>query len=259
MTELALNPPLPEIKSITRDDVRDALRAGLHDFRRAPAFGLFFGAVFSVIGVAIALMLFRGEETYWIFPLAAGFPLIGPFAAVGLYEVSRRLESGEKLAPIPILLSGFRQTNSQLSLFAFFTVFVFLVWILLARLIFALSFGTSTMTNILTSFDMFFTVPGLTMLVFGTVVGAAVAALLFSVSVVAVPLLLDRDIDVVTAMITSFNATLENRDAMLFWAGIVAAASVVAMLPLFLGMVFVFPVLGHATWHIYRRMLGREA
>ena len=252
MAETDTKTSLPTVKSITREDIRSALKAGLTDFQRAPIYGLFFGAVFSLAGIAIAWALYQGEAGLWIMPVAAGFPLIGPFAAVGLFEVSRRLEAGEKLAWGPILLAGFRQANSQMPLFAVLTVFVFLGWIVLARLIFAISFGTTSMTNVMTSFEIFFTGPGFTMLIFGSVVGAALAALLFSVSVVGVPLLLDRDIDVITAMITSFKATVENREAMLFWGIFIGVSVVVAMLPLFLGVILVFPALGHASWHIYR-------
>lgn len=253
MTDTALSKSLPTVKSITQADIRSALQAGLTDFQRAPFYGLFFGAVFSLAGIAIAWTLYQGNAGIWIFPIAAAFPLIGPFAAVGLYEVSRRLEVGEQLAWGPILLAGFRQRNSQMPLFAVFTVFAFLAWIVLARVIFAVSFGTASMTNVMTSLEIFLTVPGLAMLVIGTVVGGALAVLLFSVSVVGVPLLLDQDIDVVTAMITSFKATVENRSAMLFWGLLVGVSIVVAMLPLFLGVILVFPALGHASWHIYRK------
>lgn len=253
MTDTTVLPSPPTVRSITKADIRSALQAGLSDFQRAPFYGLFFGAVFSLAGMAIAWALFQGEAGIWIFPVAAAFPLIGPFAAVGLYEVSRRLEVGEQLAWGPILLAGFRQRNSQMPLFAVFTVFVFLAWIVLARVIFAVSFGTVSMTNVMTSFEIFLTAPGFAMLIIGTVVGGALAALLFSVSVVGVPLLLDRDIDVVTAMITSFKATVENRGAMLFWGIMVGISIALAMLPLFLGVILVFPALGHASWHIYRK------
>ncbi|MEM6906469.1 MAG: DUF2189 domain-containing protein, partial [Pseudomonadota bacterium] len=208
MTETAAQTSPLQVNTITKDDIRAALRQGLADFQRAPAFGLFFGIVFSLAGIAIAAAVYAGNASYWIFPIAAGFPLVGPFAAVGLYEVSRRLEAGEPLSWRGVLLAGFRHQNSQLPMFAVFTVFSFLAWIVLARVIFALSFGTSPVTQIMTSFGVFFTGPGLTMLFVGTIVGAALAALLFSVSVIGVPLLLDRDIDVVTAMITSVQATV---------------------------------------------------
>ncbi|MEM6889206.1 MAG: DUF2189 domain-containing protein [Pseudomonadota bacterium] len=255
MTESTAPAPLPTIKSITQADIRAALNEGLADFKRAPVYGLFFGAVFSLVGVAIAWTLYRGQASYWIFPVAAGFPLIGPFAAVGVYEVSRRLETGEDLGWWGILTAGMRQQNAQLPFFAVLTVFAFLTWIVLARVIFAVSFGTSSMTNIMTSFEVFFSGPGLMMLLIGTIVGAALAALLFSISVIGVPLLLDQNIDVVTAIITSVQSVIENREAMIFWGAVVAGAIVVAMAPLFLGMVIVFPILGHASWHIYRKVI----
>jgi len=258
MTDAVSPPQLPAVKSITSTDIRDAIRAGLADFQKAPIYGLFFGAIFSIAGVAIVWALYTGEVSYWIFPAAAGFPLIGPFAAVGIYEVSRRLEAGEELSWSAILTAGFRHQNSQLPLFAVLTVFSFLAWIVLARVIFAISFGTAPMTNVMSSFAVLLTGPGLVMLVIGTIAGAALAALLFSISVVGVPLLLDRDIDVVTAMITSFSAAVENRQAMAYWGVVVAGAIFLAMLPLFLGMVLIFPALGHASWHVYRKVIDAD-
>lgn len=254
-TALPTPPAPPKIRRIERNDIHDALRAGLADFQKAPAYGLFFGACFSIFGIIIAVALFQGSASYWILPVAAGFPLIGPFAAIGLYEVSRRLEAGEPLAWWPILTSGFTSRNGQLPLFAVLSVFIFLAWIVIARVIFAVSFGTTSMTNVLSSLDVFFTFQGVSMLLIGSVIGAALAALVFAISVFGVPLLVDRDIDVVSAMITSVTATLENRAVMLQWGGIVAAATIVAMLPIFLGMVLIFPMLGHSAWHVYRMVI----
>ncbi len=254
MAETIAPPRMPEVNRISPADIAGALRAGLADFARAPQYGFVIGAIFSVAGVLISLSLVKGGQSLWLLPIAAGFPLVGPFAATGLYEVSRRLETGERLDWAAVLGAGFR--NSQLPLFAVFAVFAFLVWIVLARVIFAVSFGTADMPNVMTSLEAFTTGPGILMLVIGTGVGAALAALLFAVSAVSVPMLVDRDIDVVTAMIASFGAAVENRDAMLRWALVVVVATVVAMLPFFLGMVIVFPVLGHATWHIYRKVIA---
>ncbi|MBC6441979.1 MAG: DUF2189 domain-containing protein [Rhodobacteraceae bacterium] len=258
MTDTTALSPIPTVRGIGTVDTYQALRAGLSDFQRAPLFGLFFGALFSVFGILIAWGLVQGEASYWILPAAAGFPLVGPFAAVGLYEVSRRLERGEPLQWWPVLTSGFTARGGQLPFFAVLAIFVFLVWIVLARVIFAVSFGTASMTNIMTSFEVFFTFQGILMLAIGSTVGAALATLLFSISVVGVPLLVDRDIDVVTAMITSFKATVENRSAMFLWGCIVAVTSIFAMLPLFLGMILVFPMLGHSAWHLFRMVIEPE-
>ena len=258
MTDTAAPPPIPAVNRITNADISAAFRAGLSDFARAPVYGLVIGAVFSVIGIAIVWTLYSGQASYWIFPVAAGSPLIGPFAAVGLYEVSRRIETGEPIGWGAVLGAGFRHKNSQLPFYMVMAVFAFLVWIVLARVIFAVSFGTANMTNALSSFDMFFTGPGITMLIIGTVVGAALAALLFALSVVSVPMLVDKDIDVVTAMITSFGAVMENRAAMIWWGAIIVGALIVAMLPIFIGMIIIFPILGHTTWHVYRKMIAAD-
>ncbi|MEO0665869.1 MAG: DUF2189 domain-containing protein [Pseudomonadota bacterium] len=259
MVDVSAPPEPVEIKQISRDDVRDALRAGLADFQKTPMLSLFFGLVFSLVGVVLALLLVRGGASYWVFPLAAGFPLIGPFAAVGLYEISRRIEAGEEVSLGPVLMAGFRSPHGQLPLFMVLAVIFFLAWIVLARVIFAVSFGTASMTNVMTSIEVFFTPQGLIMLAVGSLAGAALAALLFAISVVGVPLLVDRDIDIVTAIITSVRATIDNQSALAGWAVTVAVATIVAMLPLFLGMVLVFPVLGHASWHLYRAMIPKDA
>ncbi|MEL7256103.1 MAG: DUF2189 domain-containing protein [Pseudomonadota bacterium] len=248
--------PVPAIRQITTQDVFAALRAGLSDFQRAPMFGLFFGAVFSVFGVLMAAMLFYGSAGYWVLPLTAGFPLIGPFAAIGLYEVSRRLASDEPLSWGAILSAGFTSRSGQLPFFAVVAVFFLLVWIVIARVVFAVTFGTASMTNVMTSIEVYTTFEGLSMLLIGGVVGAALAGLLFSITVIGVPILLDRDIDVVTAMITSFKATVENQGPMMLWGLIVAGATLVAALPLFLGMVLIFPMLGHSAWHLYRAVIA---
>ncbi|MEM7733360.1 MAG: DUF2189 domain-containing protein [Pseudomonadota bacterium] len=247
---------VPAIRQITTDDVFAALKAGLSDFQAAPLFGLFFGAVFSCFGVLMAALLFYGSAGYWVLPLTAGFPLIGPFAAIGLYEVSRRLSADEPLNWGAVLAAGFTSRSGQLPFFAVVAVFFLLVWIVIARVVFAVTFGTASMTNVMTSIEVYTTFEGLSMLVIGSVIGAALAALLFSISVIGVPILLDRDIDVVTAMITSFKATVENRGPMLLWAAIIAGTTLVASLPLFLGMVLIFPTLGHSAWHLYRAVIA---
>lgn len=253
MTDTTQSPPTPELLEVTRADVFDALRGGLADFRKAPAFGLFFGAVFTAIGIVIFLQMFVWGTTYWVLPLAAGFPLIGPFAAVGLYEVSRRIEAGERLDWHEVLTVVAGERKRQIPSMAFVVLFFFLVWVYLAHLVFALTFGLKPLTNVLSSYDFLFSAEGITMLAIGSAVGAVLAFLLFAVSAVSIPMFLDREIDVVSGMIASFQSVTGNLGAMLTWAAIIAVASVAAMVPLFLGMLFVFPVLGHASWHLYRK------
>lgn len=258
MSETKSTSRLPVARSIMPSDITAALHAGIKDLARAPLYSLFFGCVFSVSGIAILYLLLIAGSSYWVLPLAAGFPLIGPFAAVGLYEISRRLEQGEPLSWGAVLQAVIRGGRMQLPSYAFIVLFIYLIWVYLAHLIFALSFGLKPMTNVMTSAELLTTAEGIGMLIAGTLVGGAIAALLFSISVISVPLLLERDIDVVTAIVTSVKAVLANRPAMLFWGIIIVICSIAAMVPLFLGMIVIFPVLGHTSWHVYRRVIPEE-
>ncbi|MCP5087420.1 MAG: DUF2189 domain-containing protein [Rhodobacteraceae bacterium] len=249
---------MPVIKTIQLGDLSRVLGSGFKDFLSAPMFGLFFGMVFFLGGLAIYLQLAVWGESWRILPVAVGFPLLAPFVAVGLYEVSRELEKGQKPDWATVLSSINLQKSREIPWIAFVVLFFFGVWTWLAHLIFALFFGLSRMTNVMSGFDILFTSEGVMFLVVGSAVGAVLAFILFSITVVAVPLLLDREVDFVTAMITSVGFVLENLFVMLVWGAIVAALMVLAMLPFFAGLVVVLPVLGHATWHLYRRALEAE-
>ena len=256
MSDATSTPSLPELRDITRADIEAALQSGWSDFRAAPGFGLFFGGVFTVIGLVLLYMLAARGSVLWILPLIGGFPLIGPFMAIGLYEISRRREAGEPLAFGAIIGAVFRERRRELPYMAVVVAFFLLAWLLLARIVLAVSFGPRSMGNPFLSADVLLSPDGLTMLLIGSVIGTVLALLLFAITAVSIPLLLDRDIDVVTAMITSYEAVNRNRDAMLFWGIIIAGLTVLAMIPYFLGMLIVFPVLGHATWHVYRRVVA---
>jgi uncharacterized membrane protein len=151
-----------------------------------------------------------------------------------------------------ILSVVIRQSRRQLPSICAIIIMVFLFWFFLAHMIFALFLGLSTMTNISSSYDVFLSSNGLAMLAVGTAVGGVFALLLYMITVIALPLLLDREVDFVTAMITSFQVVLANPLPMLLWAAIIAALTFAAMLPWFLGLFLVLPLLGHATWHLYR-------
>lgn len=245
--------PPPKIQSIAFSDVTAALAEGWRDYRAAPAFGLFFSAVYVLGGIIIYLQLSVLEQSWWILPIAVGFPLVGPFAAVGLYEVSRRIETGERLEWAEVLGVVFRQKDRQIPSLAVVVIMIFLFWIYAAHLVFALFFGLKTMTNVMTSFDILLTTDGLIMLAVGTVVGAGLSFILFAITVVGLPLLLDREIDFVSAMIASFQAVTNNLGPMLGWGAIVVIFLALGMAPLFLGLFVTLPVLGHATWRLYRR------
>lgn len=246
---------VPAVRALTIDDLRAALAAGWQDFRRAPAFGLFFSAVYVLGGWLIVFALTASGQLWWTLPAAAGFPILGPFIACGLYEVSRRMDRGESLGWPEVLGVILRQKDRQIPSMAAVVVIFFLFWNFLAHMIFALFMGLSAMTNVTSSLAVFLTLNGLTMLTVGTLVGAVFASVLFSLTVISLPLLLDREIDFVTAMITSVDVVRANPGVMLVWGVLIAALLFLGMLPGFLGLFVVLPVLGHATWHLYIRAL----
>lgn len=258
MPETAAAPPpsaIPDVRSARRADLKAALAAGWRDFRAAPAFGLFFGGVYVLGGLFLYWVLAVSDQIWWTIPITLGFPLLGPFIAVGLYEVSRRLEAGEALNWGAVLGVIFRQKDRQIPSMAAIIVIFFLFWNFLGHMIFALFLGLTAMTNISSSYEVFLAPQGLAMLAVGSAVGAVFAFVLYATNVISLPLLLDKEVDFVTAMITSWKAVMASPGPMLAWAALIAAALFVAMLPAFLGLFLVLPVLGHASWHLYRRIL----
>ncbi|WP_406873015.1 DUF2189 domain-containing protein [Aminobacter sp. P9b] len=245
---------LPEVRALTVADIRQSLAEGAADFARCPAVGLMIGAVFMVIGMAITVSLLVLHEPWLIYPFAIGFPLVGPFAAVGLYEVSRRLEAGQAPALGEVLRVIWAQRRREVSWMAFVMLFVFWIWMYQIRLLIALILGRMSFATLDRFVDVVTTTSeGWIFLGIGHVVGAALALVLFSITVISIPMLLDREVDFVTAMITSVRTVLASPVVMLGWGLVVTLAVLAACVPFFLGLLVVLPVLGHATWHLYRR------
>ncbi|MFN3823825.1 MAG: DUF2189 domain-containing protein [Pseudorhodobacter sp.] len=244
-----------ELRRLGFEDLRAVLGAGWQDFRTAPTFGLFFALVYVLAGWLIVYALTVSGQLWWTLPAAAGFPILGPFIACGLYEVSRRLETGEPLRWSGILGVILRQKDRQIPSMAAVILVFFLFWNFLAHMIFALFMGLQVMTNITSSLAVFATANGVLMLVVGSIVGAGFAGVLFALTVVSLPMLLDREVDFVTAMITSVSVVLHSPVVMVVWGVGISALLFLAMLPGFLGLFVVLPVLGHASWHLYRRAL----
>jgi uncharacterized membrane protein len=248
-------PAVPEINELDLSDLKASLAFGWQDFRRAPLLGLVFSAVYVLGGWLIVWAVTAKGQVWWTLPASAGFPILGPFIACGFYEISRRLEVGEPLSAGRIFGVIFRQKDRQIPAIAAVIVVYFLFWNFLSHMIFALFLGNATMTNVSSSIEVFLTPGGLIMLVFGTLVGAAFATLLFCLTVVSLPMLLDREVDFVTAMLTSLALVRENPAVMLGWGALIAACLFLAMLPAFLGLFVVLPLFGHASWHLYRRAI----
>lgn len=249
--------PIPIIGTLSLRDIPACLKAGAADFRAAPQFGLFFSAVY-VLGGFFMLWLGAGHVS-WTLATSLGFPLAAPFAAVGLYEVSRRQEAGASLNWRDVLGVVWQERTRQVPWLGAIIVIYFLFWTFLAHMIFALFMGLSTLTNISSSWEAFLTPVGLSMIAVELAVGGVLAFLLFALTVVALPLLLDKEIDFITAMLVSVDCVRQNLFVMVAWAFVIAVLSLVALLPWFLGLMVVLPVLGHATWHFYRRALHDPA
>ncbi|HMS93941.1 MAG TPA: DUF2189 domain-containing protein [Tabrizicola sp.] len=248
-------PRPPEVNLIDLSDLKASLSLGWQDFRRAPMLGLVFSAVYVLGGWLIVWAMTAKGQVWWTLPASAGFPILGPFFACGFYEISRRLEAGEPLVAREVFAVIFRQKDRQIPAIAAVIVVYFLFWNFLSHMIFALFLGNATMTNVSTSLAVFLSPDGLTMLAFGTLVGAAFATLLYCLMVVSLPMLLDRDVDFVTAMLTSFALVRENPGIMLGWGFLIAVCLFAAMLPAFLGLLIALPLFGHASWHLYRRSI----
>jgi uncharacterized membrane protein len=246
----------PVVLRITAADVIDAFGKGLRDFQALPAYGLAIGALFAAAGILIVLCVSALGMSYLAYPLAAGFALIGPFAAVALYEVSRRREAG-KPPSLDEVWSAIRK-RSEIGWMAFVTLFVFIMWMYQVRFLMALFLGLHASFSTIREFInvVLSTNEGLAFFVAGNVEGAVLSLILFSLTVVSFPLLLDREVDFVTAMITSVRAVVTNPVPMIGWAAVIVVLLFVSALPFFLGLLVTLPVLGHTTWHLYRRVVA---
>jgi len=247
-------PALPKVNKVTAGDITASLKAGFSDFLARPVLSGFFGLFYAVFGILFVWCLVWLGAIWMIIPAAVGFPLVAPFAAAGLYEMSRRMQKGESFGWSEILTVMASQSKREMGWMAFVTLFIFWVWIYQVRLWLAITLKDASFSD----FDgflhtVFFTPQGWTFLAIGTCVGAFLSAVLFAVTVVAMPMLLDRETNFVSAMLTSIRVVTENPVVMLSWAAIISAAMLVSLVPAFLGLIITLPVLGHTTWHLYQR------
>lgn len=250
---------LPRIRRLEMEDLRIALRKGFDDFSACRSDVVFICLLYPIIGIFLAWAAFQRELLPLLFPVMSGFALVGPVAAVGLYEMSRRRERNETAS----LAEALRVVGSPsfgailaLGLLLFAT---FLVWLILADQIYTAALGPEAPASIgAFLINLFTTVGGWTMMIVGFAVGAVFAAAVLAISVVSFPLLLDRNYGLPLAVVTSIQVTRKNPRIIAIWGAIVAASLAIGSVPAFLGLVVVMPVLGHATWHLYRRAVGFE-
>jgi uncharacterized membrane protein len=246
----------PMIRRITVNDLRASLVAGLSDFAAGRTDVVLLFLIYPVVGLLLAQWVFGNDMLPLLFPLASGFALVGPAAAVGLYEISRRREMGVEASWVDAFSVVASPRFGPIVLLGLLQLGIFALWILTAQAIYQATLGPEAPAS-LGSFltDVLTTPAGWTMIVVGIGAGFLFALVVFTFGVVSFPLLLDRDVGLQTAVVTSVRAVLANPKPMAVWGLIVAISLAVGSLPLFLGLAIVVPVLGHATWHLYRRVV----
>lgn len=251
-----IHSPAPSVRKIGLSDLTDALAKGFDDFGAYRSDVIFLGVIYVVVGAVLARLAFGMDLLPLLFPLASGFALVGPIAAIGLYEMSRRREQGKEAAWSNALDVVNAPAAGAVLVLGIMLVVLFLLWQATAWEIYRYTLGPALPVT-LASFahDVFLTNAGHMLIAFGVGAGFLFALVAMSISLVSFPLLLDRDVGLDTAILTSIRAVRANPLAAAMWGFIVAAGLVLGSLPLFIGLVVVIPVLGHATWHLYRKLV----
>ncbi|VAV97575.1 hypothetical protein MNBD_ALPHA08-779 [hydrothermal vent metagenome] len=248
----------PAVKKLQYSDITKAMRSGLRDFARAPQYGIAFGLAYAAFGWFLLYLLNTLEINYYVYPMATGFALLAPFVASGLYEVSHTLEDGKKLSWGGVFTSTRRAGGKDLSWMAVVTTFAYIIWLDIAVALYVIFFGLKSLafTELVTA--IMTTPSGFLFFVIGNTAGAILALIVFSLTVVSLPLLFDKHVDFVTAMITSVKVVLENPKPMLLWCAIIGVLFAISLLSMFVALIVVLPILGHSTWHLYKRAVGEK-
>jgi len=249
----------PEIRSLTVGDLRTALRKGADDFMALRSDVLFLIAIYPVIGLVLALLAFNTAQSPMLFPLAAGFTLLGPVAATGLYEMSRQRESGIPTGWGAALRALRAQVLGPVLTLALYLTGIFVIWMFMARFVYDITLGPLPPES-LGSFvgDVLTTGAGWQMIVLGMGTGFVFAVAVLVISLVSFTMLIDRRAGLPVAVMTSVAVARRNPRVVAIWGLIVAVSMAIGMIPAFLGLVIVLPVLGHATWHLYRAAVVQD-
>ena len=246
----------PTVKQLEFSDISKSLRSGLRDFAKAPQYGLAFGLAYAAFGWFMIYLLNTLEINYYVYPMATGFALLAPFVASGIYEVSDCLEQGKKLSWPCVITSTRTAGGKDLSWMAVVTTFSYIIWLDIAVALYVIFFGMKPLAFPELVNAIMTTPSGFVFFVIGNAAGAVLAFIVFSLTVVSLPLLFDQHVDFVTAMITSVKVVLKNPKPMMLWAAIIGVLFALCIVSFFVALIVVLPVLGHTTWHIYRAAVG---
>jgi uncharacterized membrane protein len=250
----------PEIQKITVADLREAVRQGLDDFAVGRTDVIFVCLIYPVLGLFIAVAEAQGGVLPLLFPTASGFALVGPFFAVGLYEMSRQREITGKINWLEMFNVLRSPSIGSIISMGLLLIALFFAWLVVAEGIYDVTLGPSPPVSAWRFVQDVLTTPaGWAIIVIGWSVGALFAAGVLAISVVSFPLLLDRQVGLGTAIAASLVAVRRNPAQLALWGLFVAVALFVGMVPCFIGLVVVLPVLGHSTWHLYRRIVRPPA
>jgi uncharacterized membrane protein len=249
---------LPIVHNVNRRDISLALRKGIADFNARPSHLLFLSIIYPVMALIMARLSFGYEVLPLLFPLIAGGAIIGPLAATGMYEISRRRARGRDVSWTHAFKVFRSPAFPSIALFGLVLIVIFLAWMGVARAIYVAIFGDMIPETIGGFVDqIFLTKAGWTLILVGSGAGFIFAVVAFSVSIVSIPLMLDQNVGVVTAIRTSIRAVAINPQSLSVWGLIVAVSLFLGSIPFFIGLAVVMPILGHATWHLYCQIVER--
>ncbi|MGZ8395396.1 MAG: DUF2189 domain-containing protein [Rhodoplanes sp.] len=260
MTGASEIPVVPVVRKINFADLKDALAKGIDDFLAAPTQLIFLAIIYPIVGLFLARLTFGYQVLPLLFPLVAGYALIGPFAAIGLYEMSRQREQGREVSWTDAFGVLRCPSLDAIAAVGFVLVVVFVIWLATALWLYDALFGSAPPDSIGQFLsEVLTTTRGWVLIIAGHALGFLFAVVALTVGVVSFPLLVDRDIGAVVALQTSVRAVLANPLVMAVWGLIVGVSLAIGSLPFFIGLAVVMPVLAHATWHLYRKLVEPAA
>ena len=247
------------VRKIGFADLKDAIAKGIEDFMAMPTHVILLSVIYPLVGLFLARLSFGYDMMPMLFPLAAGFALIGPFAAIGLYELSRRREEGLDTSWKHAFEVARSSSADAIFALALMLVVLFVAWLAVAQALYQSLFGYGTPDSVGQFLNQIFTTrEGWTLMIVGNAIGFLFAVTAFAISVVSFPLLIDHDVGAAVAIHTSIKAVLVNPIVMAAWALFIVAALVIGALPFFVGLAVVMPILGHASWHLYRKVVAPD-